>query len=176
MTEPTVAGASNDNKLTPTEELICDLLAARHRLGEPFWPIEARNIKALDSLVEKGLITYFGGWNATDRRAKLTAAGRSEFMKTNYVAPVLDPKCRSFYFGPKTNEFRVDCDRKTHGSKKKHRHRWPATRSASAETVTWVDAEARGYASAMYGDQLRAEDARNAAAEADLSTDGGVAP
>lgn len=156
------ASNGDEHALTPTQELICAVLTARHRLGEPFWPIEKRNKAALDALVDIGVVSYMSGWGPSDYRARLTEHGKREFMHATYTAPVFDPNCRSFYIGPKTNEFRVDCTLAA-GHKKKHR----TEASRVVPVVKWTDAEAGGYASAVYGDQLRAADAeRDAEQEA----------
>lgn len=150
--------------LTPTEDLICEVLAARHRLGEPFWPVDRRHRRALDSLTAKGLVSYQSGWTPKDLRAQLTDKGRAVYLKDDYVAPALDPMCRSFYIGPLSNEQRVDCERERHGANKKHRTVMTMYRrsgKATESTVKWTDDEAGGRASALYGPRLREIDARH---------------
>jgi hypothetical protein len=40
----------------PTQHLVMEVLAARYRLGEPFWPFPQNCSKAVDALAEKGLV------------------------------------------------------------------------------------------------------------------------
>lgn len=71
--------------LTPTADLIGDVLAARHRLGESFWEFDRRVAPALQQLLDHGLITY----DSDKRRASLTARGQGYFMDDGYLAPVV---------------------------------------------------------------------------------------
>jgi hypothetical protein len=44
-------------KITPTQELVLDTLAARYRLGYGFWPVFRAHARALNGLAELGLVT-----------------------------------------------------------------------------------------------------------------------
>lgn len=58
--------------LTPTEELIIDVLVARFRLGETIWPFDLRNAAALRRLESRGLINRMGGNVENTERVWLT--------------------------------------------------------------------------------------------------------
>jgi hypothetical protein len=72
------------DKLTPTEDLLLEVLIARHRLGEPFWPFDYCHRRTLQRLESRGLVSF---QNAVTPhlRAQLTAAGRERFMTHPYV-------------------------------------------------------------------------------------------
>lgn len=129
-----------DVALTPSEDLAVEVLAARARLGETVWTFEARHTPVLRRLGEKGLVNVISPIAQGTIRASLTDAGRELALSADYVAPALDPNCRSAYWGPRS-PLRVDCDRKA-GHQKKHRHRWPERTGLG--TVRWTDAEAWG--------------------------------
>lgn len=48
---------TDDPKLTPTAELILEVLAARRRLGEPFWPLSKRLRGTLEQLQDRGYVS-----------------------------------------------------------------------------------------------------------------------
>jgi hypothetical protein len=73
-----------DDALTPTEDLLIEVLIARHRLGEPFWPFERCHRKTLERLEAKGLVSFQGAVTP-HLRAELTAAGRERFMSRPYM-------------------------------------------------------------------------------------------
>lgn len=149
--DPTPAPATGH--LTPTEDLVMEVLAARHRLGEQLWTFDARHRRVIESLAEKGLANLIHGTVERTVRASLTAAGRDRYLKADYVAPVLAPGCRSFYFGPKTSEFRVDCTRRNH-HRGKHRAPWMRLKKKTGASVRvvveWTDEQAGGLHSARY--------------------------
>lgn len=61
-----------EQTLTPTEDLILDVLVARFRLGETIWPFDRRNEAALRRLESRGLINRMGGNVEGTERAWLT--------------------------------------------------------------------------------------------------------
>lgn len=75
--------------LTPTEELIMEVLAARHRLHEPFWTFSARPAitRAAQSLQAKGLVALLSPQVERTFRAELTEAGQAEVLDKNYLSP-----------------------------------------------------------------------------------------
>ena len=73
--------------MTPTQELILEVLAARHRLGEPFWPFSRRLRRHLDILQAAGLISYESDVMPDAYRVRLTEAGRREALSDTYVSP-----------------------------------------------------------------------------------------
>lgn len=74
--------------LTPTEDLILEVLAARVRCGESCWVFERRHRPALRSLETKGLLTFGVDPTGTALRAFLTDAGRAECLTDGYIEPV----------------------------------------------------------------------------------------
>lgn len=73
--------------LTPTQQLILDGLAARHRLGERVWPFSTRLRPALDALESAGLITLMHGNVERTVRASLTEAGQAAVLAPGYTPP-----------------------------------------------------------------------------------------
>lgn len=71
--------------MTPTEDLIIQVLTARYRLGENFWTFESRHHKALASLEQKGLINVVHGVIDRTLRANLTDLGKRAFLDSNYL-------------------------------------------------------------------------------------------
>lgn len=75
--------------LTPTQDLLMNLLVARHRLGERLWTFDARHKTALEQLADRGLATVMHGAVENTVRASLTEAGRAEWVSETYVPPLL---------------------------------------------------------------------------------------
>ncbi len=73
--------------LPPTQQLILEVLAARHRLSEPHWPIDSKNLAQLNSLQGRGLVTHDAAPTPGDRRTRLTPAGERMMLDDGYVAP-----------------------------------------------------------------------------------------
>lgn len=75
--------------LTPTEDLILEILVARHRLGEPFWPIKANSTttRAIQRLSDSGLVEYRSGPSAGYTQTSLTDEGRKMYASSTYKAP-----------------------------------------------------------------------------------------
>lgn len=82
-----------EKELTPTEDLILEVLIARHRLGEPFWPVALRNRKAIDSLQEKGLVNDLGSAVENTTRVGLTMKAKALWTGPNaYTPPIFRDK------------------------------------------------------------------------------------
>lgn len=77
--------------LPPTQQLILEVLAARHRLGERLWPFPSRLQKAVDALNRTGLIWQTSGNVPHTVRAGLTAAGIAAVVSDGYVSPFAAP-------------------------------------------------------------------------------------
>lgn len=75
--------------LTPTEDLLMDVLAARYRLGENLWTFDSRTRKAAESLEAKGLVNTMHGIVEKTYRASLTEAGKELFLSATYSAPAM---------------------------------------------------------------------------------------
>lgn len=73
--------------LTPTEDLILEVLAARYRLGETIWTFDSRLTRQIDSLATKGLVSTMSGIVERTIRASLTDEGLREAVSPNYVPP-----------------------------------------------------------------------------------------
>lgn len=78
------------SKLTPTEDLIMELLAARARLGEPVWTFDVRVKHQIAHLEELGLLTLMHDIVERTVRASLTDKGRDEYLSAPYNPPILE--------------------------------------------------------------------------------------
>jgi len=74
--------------LTPTEELVGELLAARYRLGEKVWTLGSRQWPAVRRLEKRGLVFAKSGVMEKTILAGLTEKGLAEFLDPTYVPPV----------------------------------------------------------------------------------------
>ena len=72
--------------LPPVQYLIMETLAARYRLGEPYWTFPLRLRAALDALRDKGLIQTRSA-PTPDLQAYLTDAGRARCLLDAYLTP-----------------------------------------------------------------------------------------
>lgn len=73
--------------LTPSEDLVLEVLAARYRLGENAWTFKTRHGKALSGLVSKGLVWTKPGVIHQTLLAALTDEGRAAVLSPTYVPP-----------------------------------------------------------------------------------------
>lgn len=76
----------NPDELPPMQHLICELLAARHRNGFAWWPIQHRFRPTLAELTDAGLVNTDSGPEGADN-AKLTDLGRQLFMPVDWTPP-----------------------------------------------------------------------------------------
>lgn len=79
-------------KVTPTQELVLELLASRHRLGEQIWTL-ARNATVTSALVwleKAGLVGYKHGVVENSYLAWLTDLGKERELSPTYVPPILE--------------------------------------------------------------------------------------
>lgn len=74
-------------KLTPTQDLIMDLLVARYRLGESLWTLDSRVQKQAEALEAIGYIETMHGVVENTIRASLTEDGRKAYMSDSYTPP-----------------------------------------------------------------------------------------
>lgn len=74
---------------TPLQEMILEVLAARHRLGEHVWTFERNGpvTMALLYLAKVGLIEFKHGVVEKTYLAWLTDAGRGQQLSDNYQTP-----------------------------------------------------------------------------------------
>ena len=75
------------SKLTPTESLILDCLAARYRLGENLWTFDSRLQPQMDRLNAAGLVTSMHGIIEKTIRASLTEDGKKAVISKSYTPP-----------------------------------------------------------------------------------------
>jgi hypothetical protein len=83
---------SDGEKITPTEELILELLVARCiRLGHNLWTFGANptSTRAAKSLERKGYLILMHGAVEHTFRAIPTDKTRAQFATKNYVPPIL---------------------------------------------------------------------------------------
>ncbi len=77
-------------KLTAAQDLMVDLLVARTRLGEPFWPISTRLSRTANELRSKGYVRMLGSSAEGTVRLGLTQAAKDELIHdSTYVPPVM---------------------------------------------------------------------------------------
>jgi hypothetical protein len=72
----------------PTQLLILEVLAARFRLGEPYWTFPLKLRPALGALQDKGLI-WTRSAPTPDLQAYLTDAGKAEVLLETYESPAV---------------------------------------------------------------------------------------
>jgi hypothetical protein len=77
-------------ELTPTENLILELLIARFRLGEKLWTFDSSVSKQVDSLSRKGYVLPLNGIVPKTVRAMLTEEAIAKFLTYDYVPPIAD--------------------------------------------------------------------------------------
>jgi len=77
--------------VTPTEDLVLELLIARTRLGHHIWTLSANSTvkKALSSLEVKGEVGWKHGIVERTYLAWLTDDAKIRHMSNDYVAPIL---------------------------------------------------------------------------------------
>ena len=80
--------AVSEHDLTPTEDLILELLVARHRLGEAVWPIKANSTttRAIQHLTDIGLVSYSSGPSMGYTLTSLTDQGTKLYTDPKHKA------------------------------------------------------------------------------------------
>jgi hypothetical protein len=73
--------------LPPTQALVLEILAARHRLGETWRTFSTRHLTALRALEKRGLVGLMRGTAPHTCRAYLTDAGRKAALSEAYEGP-----------------------------------------------------------------------------------------
>lgn len=74
-------------ELPLTQDLVMEVLAARHRLGERMWPFSTKAGPALKALEDRGLIGYKSGIVERTYNVWLTDAGKNEYLDASYIPP-----------------------------------------------------------------------------------------
>lgn len=90
---------SDQDHLTPTEDLILEVLIARHRLGENLWTFDARHKRVIGSLADKGWVTPMHGMVENTVRASLTQAAIDKWVSDAYVPPIFKNLTTSTDYG-----------------------------------------------------------------------------
>lgn len=79
--------AFDTDTLPPTQYLILEVLAARHRTGERLWTFPAKLRHHLNVLADRGLIGWKSGITYGTVRAWFTDAGRAAALLATYKTP-----------------------------------------------------------------------------------------
>ncbi len=74
-------------KLTPTEDLILDLLVARYRLGEYQWPLSNKLVNVIHSLAARGYVNSRHGNVEKTYLVRLTDEAVAEFVTDSEYTP-----------------------------------------------------------------------------------------
>ena len=74
--------------VTAAQEIILEVLVARHRLGEPFWPVSTQLSRTYKTLRDKGYVEIIDGNVEGTDRLMLTRAARKKLMSETYTAPL----------------------------------------------------------------------------------------
>jgi hypothetical protein len=73
---------------TPTEHLVLEVLAARHRLGEACWTFPSSVAPAATRLAGRGLVTWKHASIEKHILIWFTEKGRAEALSTTYASPL----------------------------------------------------------------------------------------
>ena len=73
--------------LTPSEDLVLEVLAARYRLGEVVWTFELRHRSAINRLINRSLVETHDSLIPKTIRVSLTATGKLGIFHKDYTAP-----------------------------------------------------------------------------------------
>ena len=74
--------------LSGTQQLLLEVLAARHRLGESVWTFSTKTRKTAEKLKSMGLINVIHGITERTYRASLTDQGRNLLFDPLYEVPI----------------------------------------------------------------------------------------
>lgn len=73
--------------LTPSEDLVLEVLVARYRCGESTWTFERRHRRVAERLAERGLVGWQSGIVENTILVWLTDAGRDAYTLAGYAPP-----------------------------------------------------------------------------------------
>ncbi len=82
------------DELPPTQYLVLEVLAARYRLGEPYWTFPNRVRPAVGALIEEGLVSEHSGPVEGSFQVRFTDDGLKEALGAGYVTPVAAAESR----------------------------------------------------------------------------------
>lgn len=76
--------------LTPSEELMMEVLASRSRLGEPFWTFDRRHLRTARNLLAKNYVVEikFPTENLITVEANRSKLEK-DFLREGYIPPAL---------------------------------------------------------------------------------------
>lgn len=77
------------NELPPTQLLLMEVLAARHRLGETWWTLDSKTKAAAKACEALGLLSLMHGIVPQTYRAAISAKGLAATLSPEYVPPIL---------------------------------------------------------------------------------------
>lgn len=77
-----------ERDLTPSEELVLEVLASRYRLGHNEWPFSSKHRKVLNSLQSKNYIYVESGKVQNTYDVSLTAKGKEATVSETYTPPI----------------------------------------------------------------------------------------
>lgn len=77
------------DSLPPTQYLVLEVLAARHRLGEEFWTFPSRLGATINALVQAGLVWSRSAPTPHAVQVGLTDTGRAEVLDAGYQPPAV---------------------------------------------------------------------------------------
>jgi hypothetical protein len=75
-------------EFTPTQDLLLEVLIARHRLGEQLWTFSSGMKNQLEQLETLGWVRVIHGVVENSVRACLTERGKARWLSFNYKNPV----------------------------------------------------------------------------------------
>lgn len=78
--------------LTPTENLMVELLVARHRCGEEVWTVHSRHTGTLRKLEKKGIVQWKPGIIEKSCLANLTDEAKDVTMSWSYTPPIISQR------------------------------------------------------------------------------------
>lgn len=77
-------------KMTPTEDLFLETLAARIRLGESIWTFQARHRQTAEKLANLGIVGWKSGIVEDSILVWFTDRGKAECLSFAYIPPIAE--------------------------------------------------------------------------------------
>jgi hypothetical protein len=114
-------------RLTPTQDLIMEVLSARDRLGDRWWPFPARHRKNLQALAELNLVKTMHGIVENTIRVLITEEGQKLYQVPPYgerltpEAPLMPDERKLATSIHRANTYHFDvCDHGTYAGGPNH--------------------------------------------------------
>jgi len=86
--QPDTADTVEVKPLTPTQDLLLELIAVRKRTGENLWTFGTRHKRTLEELEDRGLVHVMHGIVENTVRAAITDAGWNMATSATYRSPL----------------------------------------------------------------------------------------